>query len=108
MLLARQDKGDWFVMRINQQQKGVVTDRRAFEIENIAGITTEQHPHTTYEWRPPLFIAHLTPTGIEPHHIANFRTSYSPALKKLGPTKYRMRITKSDQLSRELEKLILL
>src|SRR5947208_33108 len=41
MLLARQNKWDRFVMRINQQQKGLVTDWFAFKTENIAGIATE-------------------------------------------------------------------
>src|SRR5436305_15161294 len=108
MLLDRQNKWDRFVMRINQQQKGLVTDWFAFKTENIAGIATQQHPNTTNERRRPVFVAHFAPAGIEPHHVANVRTAYSPTLKKLRPTKQRMCITQSVQLSRELQKLILL
>src|SRR3954451_20063278 len=108
MFLARQDKRDRFVMRVNQQQKGIVTDWFAFKAENIAGIATQQHPNATNKSRGPFFVAHLAPARIEPHHVANLRTSYSPTLKKLRPTKHRMCMTKTDQLSRELQKLILL
>jgi hypothetical protein len=57
MLLTGQDEGDRFVMRIDHLQKCFVTDRLAFETENIAGIATQQHPNTTNEWGRPFFVA---------------------------------------------------
>src|SRR5262245_16772614 len=95
-------------MRIDQQQKGVVTDCLTFKTEDIASIAAQQHPNTTNEWRHPFVLAHLASAGIEPHHVANLQPAYSPTLEKFRTAKNWMRITKSNQLSCELQKPILL
>src|SRR4026208_1645087 len=108
MLLARQHEGDRFVMRIKQQQKCVVADWFTFKTEDIDRIATQQHADTANEWRSPFFLAHLAAAGIEPHHVPNLGTAYPSTLKKFRPSKYWMLIAKSNQLSRELQKLNLL
>src|SRR6266545_3136745 len=94
MLLTGQDKGDRFVMRIDQQQKCVITNCLALKIRNIAGIATKQHANTANEWRRPFFVGHFAHAGIEPHHVAILGAAYPPTLKKFRPAKHRMRIAK--------------
>src|SRR5882724_1443882 len=108
ILLAGKHKRYRFIMGINQQQKRVVANWFAFKINNIDRVATEQHSDTANERRRPFFVAHLAPAGIEPHHIPNLRAAYPAALKEFWTAKYRMRLAKPDQLSREIQKLLLL
>ena len=89
-------------MRINQQQKGVVVDRLTFKVEDITRIAAQQHSNASNKWRRPVFLAHLGATGVEPHHIAGFRSANPAALKEFWAPKYRMRLAERNQLSREL------
>src|SRR6266536_2700428 len=102
VFLARQDKWDRFVVRVNQQQKCVIADWFPFKIENIDRVAAQQHANAANKRRRPFLLAHFAPARIEPHYIPNLRTAYPPALKKFWPTKHRMRLAKPNQLSREL------
>src|SRR5262245_52012569 len=108
MLLAGKHKRDWFVMGVKQQEKCVVADWFTFKTKNIDCIATEKHADTANEWRSPFFVAHLAAARIEPHHIANLGAAYPAALKKFRPAKDGMRVAKRKQLSRKLQKPILL
>ena len=95
-------------MSIEEQQKCVIPDWFTFKTKNIDSIATQEHADTANKRRRPLFLAHLAPTGIEPHHIPDLRTSYPATLKKFRAAKYGMRVAKPNQLSCELQKLIVL
>src|SRR5581483_4966332 len=103
-----QNERDRFVMCVDQKQKRFVPNRFALKTQNIGRIAAQQHSHTTNEWRRPFFVAHLVSARVEPHDIAGFRSAYPPALEKLRTSKYRVDITKRDELSGKLQKLNLL
>src|SRR2546430_17736129 len=107
MLLSRENKRDWLIMRVDQQQERVVANWFTFKIENIHRVAAQQHAKTANERRCPFFLAHLAAAGIEPHHIADFRTSNPSALEKLRTAEDGMIAPQLNQFSRELNKLIL-
>src|SRR6266702_3840157 len=107
MFLSRENKRDWLIMCVDQQQERVVANWFTFKIENIHRVAAQQHAKTANERRCPFFLAHLAAARIEPHHIPDFRTSNPPALEKLWTAEDRMVLPELNQLLRELNKLIL-
>src|SRR6266542_931320 len=108
MFLSRENEWDRLKMRINQQHECVVTDWFTFKTNDIDRIATQQHSNTANKRRRPFFLAHLGAAGIKPHHISNLRSAYPATAEKFWAAKYRVRLAKPNQPSRELQKLVLL
>src|SRR5204862_1385000 len=106
MFLARQDEGDGLVMRVDQQQKGVVMYWFALELEHIRRIATQQHAETAHERRRPFFLCHPVAAGIEPHHIPNLRAGDAATFSALRTPQSRMLFSELYQVSRHLTPLI--
>ena len=108
MLLARKHKRDRFMMSIHKEQKCFIPDRLKLKIDNVLGVSAQEHAETTHERRAPFFIAHFIAAGIEPHHILDLGPTYPPTPEKFRPPKDRMLAPKADQFFRELEERVLL
>ena len=71
-------------MRVDQEEKGIVADRFAFEILHVDGVAAQEHSEAANERRIPLLVAHLVAAGIEPHHVANLRAANPAALERIS------------------------
>src|ERR1700686_92249 len=107
MLLARQDKTDRLVGRVDQEQKSFVAGRVALEREHVDRVAAEKHADTTHERRAPFLVAHLVAAGIEPHYVPDFRAADPAALEEFWAPKNRMIAPELNESLRKIEEFVL-
>ena len=90
MFLARENELNRFEVRIDEQEKGVVVNGFALEIDHVGGIAAQQHPEAAHKWRSPFLLAHFVAARIEPHNVFDLTATNPPSLEKFWASKDRM------------------
>src|ERR1700693_1703173 len=75
MFFARKQKRGLFVVRVDQQNKSLVAERLSPLVNDVAGVTADEHSKATHEWRSPFLVAHFISARIEPHYVFCFSSA---------------------------------
>jgi hypothetical protein len=92
-----QHKRNRLMVRIQEEQEGVVHNPIPALIHLLDGVASEPQPQAAGVWIFPVFVAHLLPIRSEPHQILDFGTTDLPSMEKLTASQDRMLVKHLDQ-----------
>jgi hypothetical protein len=88
--VGREDESVRFIMRIEEEQQGVIPNLSPARIDLLNRIASQSHPQTVGEPTLPILIGHLFTVGPEPREVLDLRAADLPTMEKLATAQYRV------------------
>src|SRR5207237_3653961 len=83
--MGGQDEGEWLMVRIEEQEKGVADDGLALFVRLLDGVPGQAQPETAREAVVPLLLRHLLAVRAEPREFLDGRALDSAAREEQTP-----------------------
>ena len=103
-LVGGKDECDRLVVRVEEQEEGIVPDRITLSIHLCDRVSGKPHAETTGKSLAPVLFGHFFAVRPEPGNVFDFGAMNMSPLKKLPAVEDRMLLAQFDEEDREFQK----